>query len=64
MTESGLVWVGAFVELSLRCKLSGPLCRSSMQTLLKRCTIRAKATIILELSLLSKLGKLTTLDLG
>ena len=64
MTESGLARAGASAELSLRCKLSGPLRWSSVQTLSKTYTIRANVTITPELSLLSKLGRITTPELG
>ena len=60
MTESGLARTWAFAELPIRRKLGDLLCRSSVKTLPKTCTVRAKATINPELSLLSKLDRATT----
>ena len=59
MKEFGLIRTGASVELSLLNKFGGPLYWRSVQTLLKTGTVRAKATITPELSLLSKLGRVT-----
>ena len=61
MIESGLVRVGASDELPLRNKLDGPLCLSSVRTLLNIGTAQAMKIVIDELSLFSKLGIITTL---
>ena len=58
MTEVGLV------RTKISSKLRGSLRRRSVQTLPKTGTVRTKATVTLELSLLSKFGKITMPELG
>ena len=61
MTESGLARAEASTELSLWSKLKSPLRRSSVQTISNTGHVRAKATPNFELSLLSKLSRVTKL---
>ena len=64
MTESGLTRTEASTELLLWSKLRGPLCWNSVQILSKTDPVRAKVTPTPELSLLSKLDRVTKLRPG
>ena len=58
-TSFGLVRAGTAAELSLWSKLGESLCQSSVEALPSTNTIQAKVNIFLELSLFSKLGRVT-----
>ncbi|GFZ14587.1 hypothetical protein Acr_24g0007770 [Actinidia rufa] len=60
MTDYGFVRAEASIKLSLWSKLGGPLRQSSVNT----STVRPKAIATSELSLFSKFGRITTLELG
>ena len=64
MVEFGFVRAETFTEISLWNKFGSPLRRNLVQITSKTCHVRAKATATLELSLLSKLGRVTKLKPG
>ena len=64
MNESSLTRTEASTEMSLWSKFESPLRRSSVQTTQKTGSVRAKVIPTPELSLLSKLGRVTKLELG
>ena len=64
ITYSGLARVESSTELSLWSKLEGPLRQSSVQTVPNTSIVRAKTIVTFELSLFSKFGRITMLELG